>query len=94
LGKAQYLNKGWGTSVGGKETLTSGFPNDLSFAIAKKGREKVTFFDKGQIGINGNMDVSMKILANAYTIGRDTHVGDTIIGIKGRVGFEAAPLMQ
>jgi argininosuccinate synthase len=29
-------------------------------------------------------------LANAYAIGRDTHVGDTIIGIKGRVGFEAA----
>jgi argininosuccinate synthase len=37
-----------------------------------------------------NNIVVLEKLANAYAIGRDTHVGDTIIGIKGRVGFEAA----
>jgi argininosuccinate synthase len=50
---------------------------------------------KGElVGVNGRTDKPAKNilekLANAYAIGRDTHVGDTIIGIKGRVGFEAA----
>jgi argininosuccinate synthase len=101
--KAQYsINKGlWGTSVGGKETLTSNqslpseaYPSQLQ----KTGEEKVTLqFEKGQlVGINGTLDiptkniVALEKLASAYAIGRDTHVGDTIIGIKGRVGFEAA----
>ena len=36
----------------------------------------------------------LETIASAYAIGRDIHVGDTIIGIKGRVGFEAAaPLL-
>ena len=101
--KAQYsINKGlWGTSVGGKETLTShqalpseAYPSQLS----KEGEEKVTLeFKKGElVAVNGKTDkpsnniVALEKLANAYAIGRDTHVGDTIIGIKGRVGFEAA----
>jgi argininosuccinate synthase len=101
--KAQYsINKGlWGTSVGGKETLTSNqpLPNEAyPSQLQKEGEEKVTLhFDQGQIvGINGKMNaptiniVILEKLANAYAIGRDTHVGDTIIGIKGRVGFEAA----
>ena len=101
--KAQYsINKGiWGTSVGGKETLTShsalpeeAYPSQLT----KKTPEKVTLhFTKGELtAINGEEGDPVKNIqklekmASAYAIGRDIHVGDTIIGIKGRVGFEAA----
>ncbi|MDB5274432.1 MAG: argG [Chitinophagaceae bacterium] len=101
--KAQYsINVGiWGTSVGGKETLTSdqylpesAFPTQVS----KTGEEEVELtFEKGElVGINGKklkpvvaIQELNKIVA-PYGIGRDIHVGDTIIGIKGRVGFEAA----
>jgi argininosuccinate synthase len=101
--KAQYsINVGiWGTSVGGKETLTSNqylpesaFPTQVS----KTGEEEVELtFEKGElVGVNGKklkpveaIQVLNKIVA-PYGIGRDIHVGDTIIGIKGRVGFEAA----
>jgi argininosuccinate synthase len=101
--KAQYsINKGlWGTSVGGKETLTSGQPlpsEAYPSQLQKEGEEKVTLeFKKGElVAINGKADkpsnniVALEKLASAYAIGRDIHVGDTIIGIKGRVGFEAA----
>ncbi|AWG23633.1 argininosuccinate synthase [Flavobacterium faecale] len=101
--KAQYsINKGlWGTSVGGKETLTShkSLPNEAyPSQLVKEGEEKVTLeFKEGElIAVNGKKDkpsnniVTLEKLGNAYAIGRDTHVGDTIIGIKGRVGFEAA----
>jgi argininosuccinate synthase len=101
--KAQYsINKGlWGTSVGGKETLTSGLPlpsEAYPSQLQKTGEEKVTLeFKKGElVAVNGVADkpsnniVVLEKLANAYAIGRDIHVGDTIIGIKGRVGFEAA----
>ena len=101
--KAKYsVNKGlWGTSVGGSETLTSekalpstAYPSQLE----KEGEEKVTLtFEKGElVALNGKKDASDKViealntLASAYAIGRDIHVGDTIVGIKGRVGFEAA----
>ena len=101
--KSTYsINKGlWGTSVGGKETLTShealpseAYPSQLQ----KQGEEKVALeFHEGQlVAVNGkkntppNNIVILEKLANAYAIGRDIHVGDTIIGIKGRVGFEAA----
>jgi len=101
--KAQYsINVGiWGTSVGGKETLTSNqylpesaFPTQVS----KTGEEEVELtFEKGElVGLNGKklkpveaIQALNKIVA-PYGIGRDIHVGDTIIGIKGRVGFEAA----
>ena len=105
--KAQYsINEGlWGTSVGGKETLTSNeslpesaYPSQIS----KKTTEEVVLdFQKGElVGINGEIDSPVKNIlklnqqAKKFGIGRDTHVGDTIIGIKGRVGFEAsAPLI-
>lgn len=101
--KAQYsINVGiWGTSVGGKETLTSNqylpesaFPTQ----VTKTGEEEVELaFEKGElVGVNGKtvkpveaIQTLNKIVA-PYGIGRDIHVGDTIIGIKGRVGFEAA----
>ncbi|AWG26485.1 argininosuccinate synthase [Flavobacterium kingsejongi] len=101
--KAQYsINKGiWGTSVGGKETLVSNLPlPDAAYPsqLQKEGTEKVTLqFEKGELtAINGVSDkptaniTKLEKLASAYAIGRDIHVGDTIIGIKGRVGFEAA----
>ena len=101
--KARYsINKGlWGTSVGGVETLNSkdklpeeAFPSPLK---AFDQREITVEFKKGEIvGLNGeSLEPVIAIqklqeLASVYAIGRDVHVGDTIIGIKGRVGFEAA----
>jgi len=101
--KAKYsINKGlWGTSVGGEETLTSSKPlpdNAYPSQLKKEGEEKVTLtFEKGEfVALNGinnppekNIEQLNKI-ASAYAIGRDIHIGDTIVGIKGRVGFEAA----
>ncbi|MDY7396470.1 argininosuccinate synthase [Aureibaculum sp. 2210JD6-5] len=101
--KAQYsINKGlWGTSVGGKETLTSNEPLPESAypsQLEKEEPEKVKLsFEKGElIAINyvknspvKNIEI-LNEMASKYAIGRDIHVGDTIIGIKGRVGFEAA----
>ena len=104
--KARYsINRGlWGTSVGGQETLTShsplpeeAFPSQLQ----KNGEEQVKLtFDQGElVAINdqkaGSVENIEKLsaMASAYAIGRDIHVGDTIIGIKGRVGFEAAAPM-
>jgi len=101
--KAKYsVNKGlWGTSVGGQETLTSekplpdsAYPSQLKHAEP----EKVTLtFLKGELvavnGIENAPEVNIEVLnnlASVYAIGRDIHVGDTIVGIKGRVGFEAA----
>jgi len=101
--KAAYsINKGlWGTSVGGKETLTSNdyLPEDAwPTPISKTGEENITLhFEKGELtAINGEemQPVAaiqlLQQMAQPYGIGRDIHVGDTIIGIKGRVGFEAA----
>jgi len=106
--KSKYsVNKGiWGTSVGGKETLTSHLPlpeEAYPTQVTKTGHEDITLlFEKGElVGVN---DVNFKdpvqaiqkleSIAGPYGIGRDVHVGDTIIGIKGRVGFEAAaPLL-
>lgn len=101
--KAVYsINKGlWGTSVGGKETLTSHQPlPDEAYPtpLTKSEPANLTLhFEKGELtGINGTtyspVEAILKLeeLAAGYAIGRDIHVGDTIIGIKGRVGFEAA----
>jgi argininosuccinate synthase len=101
--KAQYsINKGlWGTSVGGKETLTSHqyLPeNAWPTEVSKSGREDIVLhFYKGElVGINDDTMNPiaaiqyLQTIAQPYGIGRDIHVGDTIIGIKGRVGFEAA----
>ncbi len=103
---AYSINQGlWGTSIGGKETLTSNktlpesaYPNHL----VKEGEEILTLeFLKGQLkAVNGKthhnpVDVIREVekIGSAWAIGRDMHVGDTIIGIKGRVGFEAAAPM-
>ena len=101
--KAKYsINKGlWGTSVGGSETLTSHLPLPNS-AYPSQLKEKKSIkielqFEKGELlGLNGTNSDSVSLIqqlqkiAEKYAIGRDIHIGDTIIGIKGRVGFEAA----
>lgn len=106
--KSTYsINKGlWGTSVGGKETLTSnGYLPEEAWPtqLTKSTPEKISLqFKNGEfVGIDGELFegsvAAIRALterASAFAIGRDIHVGDTIIGIKGRVGFEAAaPLM-
>lgn len=101
--KAKYsINKGlWGTSVGGAETLTSNqyLPESAwPTPITQDQPRQITIdFEKGEpVGLNGEKIGAVKViqqlqeLAQPYGIGRDIHVGDTIIGIKGRVGFEAA----
>lgn len=105
--KAEYsINKGiWGTSIGGKETLTSGqtIP-DSAYPTQQTETESKTIellFDKGElIGIDDTLyehpvDAIRKLesMAGSYGIGRGMHIGDTIIGIKGRVAFEAAAPM-
>ncbi|MHB9054733.1 MAG: argininosuccinate synthase [Paludibacteraceae bacterium] len=105
--KMEYsINKGlWGTSIGGKETLKSEqtLPdNAYPSQIVKTGEETVTIgFENGEIvSVNGEKTENkihlinkLEDIANKYGIGRDMHIGDTIIGIKGRVGFEAAAPM-
>ncbi|HEY8733095.1 MAG TPA: argininosuccinate synthase domain-containing protein [Puia sp.] len=102
--KARYsINKGlWGTSVGGRETLNSkdylpedAWPTPLTEYEAKKISLQ---FEKGELkGIDDRIFAHsvqaiqyLQTIAQPFAIGRDIHVGDTIIGIKGRVGFEAA----
>lgn len=105
--KAVYsINKGlWGTSVGGKETLLSKgiLPEEAwPTQATKTGSEEVKLsFEKGELkkvnekGFDHPTEAIqyLQTLAGPYGIGRDIHVGDTIIGIKGRVGFEAAAPM-
>jgi argininosuccinate synthase len=105
--KAAYsINKGlWGTSVGGKETLNSkgilpesAWPTQVTESESK---DVELGFEKGELTSVDGKTFShpaeaiqyLQTLAGAYGIGRDIHVGDTIIGIKGRVGFEAAAPM-
>lgn len=106
--KLEYsINKGlWGTSIGGKETLHSNetlpeeaYPTQMT-ATAD---ERITLsFEQGELAaINGKHYTDkvaaiqdLEALVAPYALGRDMHIGDTIIGIKGRVGFEAgAPLL-
>ena len=102
--KMEYsINKGlWGTSIGGKETLhseqtlpESAYPSQLE----AHGEEDMTItFEQGEIAAVNGKPYADKVeaireverLGARYAIGRDMHIGDTIIGIKGRVGFEAA----
>lgn len=101
--KLEYsINKGiWGTSVGGKETLSSmgELPSEAYPTPAgKSGTETVTIgFDQGEpVSIDEQILEPLMVIrelekiAAPWGIGRDVHVGDTIIGIKGRVGFQAA----
>ena len=95
----------WGTSICGGEILDSaqGLPESAYLKhCTKQGSEllKLTF-ERGQLrAVNGEtFDDPIKAIQQverigaSYAIGRDMHVGDTIIGIKGRVGFEAAAPM-
>ena len=105
--KSKYsINQGlWGTSVGGVETLSaSGVLPEEAYPsqVTDFGAERITIgFEKGEpVSLNGEsmkpVDLIHKLHATAskYGIGRDVHVGDTIIGTKGRVAFEApAPLI-
>lgn len=102
--KMEYsINKGlWGTSIGGKETLKSeltlpeeAYPSQM----VAEGEERLALeFVEGEIAAVNGKSYSNKVeaiqaveeIASRYAIGRDMHIGDTIIGIKGRVGFEAA----
>jgi len=106
--KLEYsINKGlWGTSIGGKETLHSNetlpeeaYPTQMT--ATAPGRMTIDF-ENGEIAaVNGERFESkvkaiqhIEELVAPFALGRDMHIGDTIIGIKGRVGFEAgAPLL-
>jgi argininosuccinate synthase len=101
--KVEYsINKGlWGTSVGGKETLSSLEelpPEAYPTPMERSGSETVSIgFEQGEpVSLNGNQLEPLVVIrelekmAAPWGVGRDVHVGDTIIGIKGRVGFEAA----
>jgi len=105
--KAMYsINKGlWGTSVGGKETLNSKgiLPEEAwPTQVTETGMSNLELgFIKGELfTVNGEKFdhpvlaiQKVQSIAGPYGVGRDIHVGDTIIGIKGRVGFEAAAPM-
>ena len=101
--KAQYsINQGlWGTSVGGAQTLTShqslpedAYPSQLEASDSHT--IKLGFTNGEPTSLNGitldpvSVIEKLELIAKSYAIGRGMHVGDTIIGIKGRVGFEAA----
>lgn len=105
--KMEYsINKGlWGTSIGGKETLHSdqtlpeeAYPTRMT---ATEPRRLTIDFEQGQIvavdaqRFANPVDAIRRVeqIAAPYGVGRDLHIGDTIIGIKGRVGFEAAAPM-
>ena len=102
--KLEYsINKGlWGTSIGGKETLhseqtlpESAYPSQVT--AHDEERLKIGF-DQGEIASVNGVAYADKVeairaveaIGSKFGIGRDMHIGDTIIGIKGRVGFEAA----
>lgn len=102
--KGKYsINQGiWGTSVGGQETLTShqnlpeeAWPIPMT---ATKARQLILQFEEGEfVGFDGQRFdhpvlaiQALEAIAAPFGVGRDIHVGDTIIGIKGRVGFAAA----
>jgi argininosuccinate synthase len=104
-GAAYSINRGlWGVSIGGKETLTSqgGIPDDAwvlskdAFTQPRAPARHVIRFDRGvPCGIDGQTMTAVEVierleqLAGPYGIGRGIHLGDTIIGTKGRVAFEA-----
>ncbi|MBQ5637832.1 MAG: argininosuccinate synthase [Alistipes sp.] len=105
--KMEYsINKGlWGTSIGGKETLKSEqtLPEEAYPSQVVKTEEQTLRlgFTEGRLTAINDVEYSDPVeairkveeIGSKYGIGRDMHIGDTIIGIKGRVGFEAAAPM-
>ncbi|WP_185876599.1 argininosuccinate synthase domain-containing protein [Blattabacterium cuenoti] len=101
--QAKYsINKGiWGTSIGGKETLISSndFPEDAyPTKLRRKKSETLELeFEKGElVSVNKQKEkaieniIKIEKIASKFAIGRGIHIGDTILGIKGRVAFEAS----
>jgi argininosuccinate synthase len=104
-GAAYSINRGlWGVSIGGKETLTSqgSLPDDAwvlsrdAFTQPLPPRRLVLHFERGvPCGLDGKtmspvaVIEALEAIAGPYGIGRGIHLGDTIIGTKGRVAFEA-----
>ncbi|WP_116963717.1 argininosuccinate synthase [Fastidiosibacter lacustris] len=106
--KKYSINKGlWGTSIGGVETLSShlalpeeAWSSQMTKSLSDEEKVKITFLKGEPIALNDELSNPIQLikklneLASCYAIGRDIHVGDTIINIKGRVGFEApAPMV-
>jgi argininosuccinate synthase len=105
FGAAYSINRGlWGVTIGGKETLTStGSIPDNAWVLSKdaftkpRAAERHTIhFEKGRpAGLDGKISTpvevieQLELLAGPFGIGRGIHLGDTIIGTKGRVAFEA-----
>jgi argininosuccinate synthase len=105
FGAAYSINRGlWGVTIGGKETLTSeGSIPDSAWVLSKDAfsnprppAKHTLHFEKGRpTGIDGKMISAVEVveqletLGAPYGIGRGIHLGDTIIGTKGRVAFEA-----
>ncbi len=101
------VNKGlWGTSVGGVETLSSNkfipekaWPTQMTKGTDDEIVIKVSFYQGEPVALNDEASSpicvinKLQAMAGKYGIGRDIHVGDTVINIKGRVGFEAAAPM-
>ena len=99
------INRGlWGTTIGGKETLTAekplpedAYPDTVAPADAPDTPQTLTVtFDEGlPVAIDGESLSGVALVealnetGGAHGVGRDIHVGDTILGIKGRIGFEA-----
>jgi argininosuccinate synthase len=104
-GAAYSINRGlWGVTIGGTETLTSkGSIPDSAWVLSKDAFDKPAMpqhhhihFEKGRpVGINGKAMSPVEVIERLETIGakfgigRGIHLGDTIIGTKGRVAFEA-----
>lgn len=106
---AYSINQGlWGTTIGGRETLSSHeplpeqvWPSSIHPSRASEQPQRITIsFDKGlPVAVDGvamdHVDVlrHLNYIGSLWHIGRDMHVGDTILGIKGRVAFEAPAAM-
>jgi argininosuccinate synthase len=105
FGAAYSVNRGlWGVTIGGKETLTSGgsIP-DEAWVLSKHAFSSPREPERHRIGFEAGVPVSLdgsrksavtiieelEALAGPFAIGRGIHLGDTVIGTKGRVAFEA-----
>lgn len=105
FGAAYSINRGlWGVTIGGKETLTSdgSIPEEQwvlskgAFTTPRAPEHRTIEFEAGRpVGVDGRplapVEVieTLEALAAPFGIGRGIHLGDTIIGTKGRVAFEA-----
>ena len=105
FGAAYSVNRGlWGVTIGGKETLTSaGSIPESAWVLSKDAFTSPRAATRHVIGFERGVPVSLdrerltpvavierlETLAGPYGIGRGIHLGDTVIGTKGRVAFEA-----